>query len=401
MELFYYVGKNLSGEKINGTFKAKDKGYVAKKIKDQGYIPVKIEKININSFSYMFKAHLYRVNPIDIAIFCEQLSVMLDAGIDTIECLNVIKEQTENGRLRDAIFSMIKDIKHGYTLTEACNNIPFLFTEVLVNMIEAGEISDRLSDVLKILSTYYQDMAKQQEKIKNTLVYPCILGVASFFVVFFLITNVLPVYVNLFSIAGTELPTSTKILLTISSHFFKILAAGFVLLIILITLIPKIFESNKAILTIDAVKLDMPFIGRIIQKGYSAKIARILFVLISSGIPLLKALKIAGGTINNALIKTELTKIQLGLEKGKNLSEIMSKKVFPPILIKIITTGEESGNLEEMLKKAAYFYENEVDILQERLNSFIEPTIIIFLTLIIAFIIISIMMPLFEIYNFY
>ena len=145
----------------------------------------------------------------------------------------------------------------------------------------------------------------------------------------------------------------------------------------------------------------MPFIGRIIQKGYSAKIARILFVLISSGIPLLKALKIAGGTINNALIKTELTKIQLGLEKGKNLSEIMSKKVFPPILIKIITTGEESGNLEEMLKKAAYFYENEVDILQERLNSFIEPTIIIFLTLIIAFIIISIMMPLFEIYNFY
>jgi type IV pilus assembly protein PilC len=401
LALFYYEGKKFDGEKISGIFEAENKNTVAKKIKNKGFFPVKIKKIKTNSFSYVMKCLFNKVRHIDLAMLCEQFTVMLDAGVNLLESLTSIAKQTENRKMRDTLIDMTEHIKSGNTLTEACRNHPYMFSEVFNYMIEAGELSGNLSDVLKVLSVYYFDIARQNEKIKNAMTYPCILGVTSLFAVSFLTMKVLPVYVSIFSSAGAELPKVTKALMFISSNIVKIFLITFVLFFVLLLIMLKYMESEKTVYQIDSLKLSIPFVGQLIKKSVSSKVARILYILVSSGIPLLKALEVAGNTVKNQVIKKELVKIRIGLKEGKNLSELMTDKIFPPIMIKLITTGEESGSLEQMLEKAASFCENQATTLQERWIVLVEPVIIIVLTIIISFIVIAVLMPMFDIYNLF
>lgn len=343
LALFYYEGKNFYGEKTSGIFETENKNSVAKKIKNQGFIPVKIRKIKTNSFSYKITTFLNKVNPMDLAVFCGQFAVMLDAGVTILESLTSIAKQTENRKIRDTIIDLTWHIKRGYTLAEACRNHHYIFSEVFIYAIEAGELSGNLSDVLKHLSIYYSDIARHNEKIKSTMTYPCILGVTSLFVVNFLTTRVLPVYVNIFASAGAELPKSTQILMSLSSNIAKLFMISLALLFLFLSIMLKCIESRKIAYQIDRLKLLIPFFGQLIKKTAASKMARILNILVSSGIPLLKALKIAGNTVKNQVIKKELEKIQMGLRQGKNLSELMSEKVFPPMMVKILAIGEESG----------------------------------------------------------
>lgn len=401
MALYYYKGKSFDGEKISGILNTENKYSVVKKIKNQGFVPVKIKKIKTNSFLYMTTALFNRVSPLHLAVFCRQLAVMLDAGVTILESLASIAKQTENEKISAAITDINQHIKCGYTLAEACRNHPFIFSEIFIYMIEAGELSGNLSDILKMLSVYYSDTAERNEKVKNAMTYPCILGVTSLFVVNFLTTKVLPVYAGIFSSAGAELPKTTQILMSLNSNMVKLFAISFMLLLLLTLTMLKYIKPEKVAYRIDSVKLSVPFIGQLIKKTASSKVARVLYILVSSGIPLLKALEAAGNTVKNQVIKQELVKIRVGLKQGKNLSELMTEKVFPPMMVKMIAIGEESGALEEMFGKAASFYENEVQILQERWISLVEPLVIIVLTLIISFIVISVLMPMFDIYNLF
>ncbi len=401
MALFYYEGKNLSGEKISGVIESKNESLIVKKIKNQGYIPVKIKKININSFTYTVTAFFNKISFSDLAVFCRQLAVMLDAGVTILESLTSIAKQTENKRLREIIFNLNLHIRRGDSLAEACRNQPYVFSEIFICMIEAGELSGNLSDILKILSAYYSDMSKQNEKIKSAMIYPSILGVTSLFVVIFLTTKVLPVYVNIFSSVGVQLPKITQIFMFLGSNIVNLCIIVFVLFVLLFLGIIKYQESAKIMYQIDKLKLSIPFIGQLIKKSISSQIARLLYILTSSGIPILKALEVSCNTVKNQVIKMELKKVHKGLKQGKNLSELMSEKIFSPMMVKIIAIGEESGALEEMLDKAASFSLNEAKILEDRLILFIEPVIIIVLTLIISFIVISVVIPMFDIYNLF
>jgi len=401
LALFYYEGKNFEGEKISGIFEAENKFSVAKKIRNKGFIPVKIKKIKTNSFSYIITVFFNKINPIDLAVLCEQFSVMLNAGVNILESLTSIAKQTQNRKIRDTLIDITWRIKCGYTLTEACRNHPYAFSEVFINMVEAGELSGNLGDVFKVLSVYYSDIARQNEKIKSAMTYPCILGVTSLIVVKFLTTKVLPVYINMFSSAGVQLPKATKMLMFLSSNIAKLFIATVMVLFILLSIMLKYMESDEIVYQIDRLKLSIPFLGILTKKTASSKVARVLYILVSSGIPLLKALEVAGNTVKNRVIKKEILNMRIGLKRGKNLSELMTGKIFPPMMVKLIAIGEESGALEEMFGKAASFCENEVNFLQERWIALIEPVIIIMLTIIISFIVISILMPMFEIYNLF
>lgn len=401
LTLFYYEGKNFIGEKINGVIESKNESLVAKKIKNQGYIPVRIKKINTNSFTYTVTAFFNKISFSDLSVFCRQLAVMLDAGVNILESLTSIAKQTENKRLREIILNLNLHIRRGDSLAEACKNQPYVFSEIFICLIEAGELSGNLSDVLKMLSAYYSDMAKQNEKIKSSMVYPSILSITSLFVVVFLTTKVLPVYANIFSSAGVQLPKITQIFLLLGSNMINLFIIVLLLFIFLFVGTIKFKESEKIMYQIDKLKLSIPFIGQLIKKSISSQIAKLLFILSSSGIPMLKALEVSSNTVKNRVIKMELIKVHEGLKQGKNLSELMSEKIFSPIMVEIIAIGEESGALDEMLDKAASFNENEAKILEDRLILFIEPVIIIVLTLIISFIVISVVIPMFDIYNLF
>ncbi len=401
MPLFYYKGKNFYGEKISGMFETESKDNVAKKIKNHGFIPVKIKKIKTSSLSYKINVILNRVPFVDLAVFCEHFAVMLDAGATILDSLSCIKKQIHNKKMCDVIRDLIWYIKQGYTLTEACRNRHYVFPGIFIYMIEAGELSGNLNVALKHLAIYYSDTAKHNEKIKNAMMYPCILGITSLFVVNFLTIKVLPAYVDIFASAGAKLPKSTQILMFVSSNIVKLLAIGLALFLVLLSIILRYSESEKKTYRFDELKLSIPFIGQLIRTAVISKTARVLHILLSNNISLLDALEITHETVKNQVIKKEIKKIKEGLKQGKNLTEQMSDKIFPPTMLKMLAIGEESGNLDEMFGKTASFYEIKTEVLQERMITLIEPTIIIALTFIISFIVIAVLVPMIDVYDLF
>ncbi|NLZ52780.1 MAG: type II secretion system F family protein [Thermoanaerobacteraceae bacterium] len=401
MTLYYYKGKSLNGEEIRGLLNSENKYSVARRIKSQGFIPVIIKEIKPNSLLYMITAFFKRASPKDLAVFCRQFGVMVDADVDVLESLNFIIKQVQNRRIHDILIDIIWQVKCGYSLADALRNHPYIFSEVFVSMIEAGEASGNLSDIFKMLSDYYSDIARRKEKIKNVMTYPCILGITSLVVVNFLTIKVLPIYANIFSSFGAKLPKFTLMLIWINSHLAQIFIISSVLLLISLSMLSHCRKSEKLAYRLDKLKLSIPFVGQLVKINASFRITRILYILITSGIPILKALEIATNTVKNRVIIRELEKIKIGLKQGKNLSDHLCDKVFPPIMAKMIAIGEESGTLEKMLDKVASIYESEVDFLQERLMTLVEPVIIVILTVIVSFIVISILMPMLEIYELF
>jgi len=400
MALYYFKGKNFNGEEVSGILNTENKYSVARRIKSQGLVPVKIKEINVNSLSYMITVFFRRVSSKDMAVFCKQFGVMLEAGMNVLDSLNFIAKQTQDNNFRSILTDISWQIKGGYSLSDALKNYPYVFSEVFVSMIEAGEASGNLNDILKMLYSYYSDISMRKEKIKSALTYPILLGIVSFAVVNFLTINVLPVYVNIFASHGVTLPKLTQMLMWLNSHLTHIFFFSLVFFLVSCLIILRCIKSEKLAFKLDELKLSFPIVGQIIKKHESSKVVRVLSILVASGIPLLKAIDICANTVKNRFILREMEKIKWGLRKGDNLSNLLSCNVFLPIVVKMIAIGEETGTLEEMLDKVATIYEKDIEIVLERLISLVEPVIILLLTIVISFIVISIIMPMFEIYNF-
>ncbi|WP_273702443.1 type II secretion system F family protein [Tepidanaerobacter syntrophicus] len=401
MSLYYYKGKNFAGSKTIGMVEAESDYAVAKKIKNDGYIPVKIKSIDKNSFIYILAALFNRITFFELAIFCRHLAIMLDSGVGIVESLSSIAKQTKNSKLHKIIMNISRQVERGSSLSDSCKNYPYAFSDVFISAIEAGEISGNLSEALQLLSEYYSSNSKQSEKIKNALTYPAILGVASIGTIIFLSTKVLPVYANIFSSAGVQLPRVTRILISVSSNMVEFCLGILIFLssIFFITLQSK--KSFSIACRIDELKLSIPLIGKFIKNETSAQVIKLLNILVSSGIPILKALEISMGTVKNQFIKKELYAVWEGLKQGKNLAGLMPDNIFSPLALEMIFIGEESGNLAEMLDKAASFYEEEVKILSDKITVLIEPVMIIFMTILVSFIVISVVIPMFDVYNLF
>jgi len=399
MALYFYKGKSFKGEEVCGVVNTENKYSVVRRIKSQGLVPIRIKEINTKSLSYMVTVYIKSVSQKELAIFCKQFGVMLESGVNVLESLNFIAKQTQNKNFNHILADICWHIKSGFSLADALKNYPHVFSEVFIAMIEAGEASGNLSDILKMLSDYYSDISMRKEKIKNAMTYPTLLGILSFIVVNFLAINVLPVYASMFVSYGAELPKLTQIVMWVTSHIAEIIFVSFIMLLIFCSFYLQCTKSENLAYNLDKLILSVPLVGQLIKKNESCKIVRILYFLVKSGIPILKSLEIVTNTVKNRFIKREIEKIRLGLRQGDNLSELFSYKVFSPIMAKMIAIGEESGTLEEMLEKIAIIYENEVDILLERMMSLVGPVFLIILTVIISVIIISTFLPMFEIYN--
>jgi len=399
MALYYYKAKGFDGEEVSGTLNTDNKYSVASRLKARGLVPIRIKEINTNSLSYAIKASFNKIGSKELAAFCKQFGALLEAGVKVTESLNFIAKQTSNTIFSNILSDINWQINAGYSLADALKNYPYVFSELFVSMVETGEASGNLSSVLKLLSDYYSYISIRKEKIKNAMTYPTLLGVVSSIVVIFLTIKVLPVYVNIFTSYGAKLPKATQLLLWMNSHLGHIACASFILFLMAYSMLLWSAKSEKTSYMLDRLKLSIPVIGHLLIKNELCRVIRVLNILVSSGIPILKALEIAGSSAKNRFIRVEIDKIKFGLKQGNSLSELFNHKTFPPIMAKMIATGEESGKLEEMLDKVATIYEHEVDIMLERLISLVEPVVLIILTVIISFIVISILMPMFEIYN--
>lgn len=397
MNIYFYKGKNLCGKEIEGLYRAENKTQVATMIKRNGYFVVQIRKSKSEQFINFIKNKLVRTR--DISIFCRQFSLLLKAGIPIIDSLILLEEQTENKFVKNMISGVRVQIINGKSLTKACESYMGDFPKFFHQMLYIGESTGKLDIILAKLGDYFDGVEERKEKIKSSLIYPFILIIVTILALYFISVNILPMFINIFEQANIILPITTRIIIFICVNIQKLLILFFLSLIIVVVTIFNIIRTEKGEYLFCKLKITIPIIGNLNKKIICSNFLNYLCILQSSGISLLNALNICKKILDNKIYVKEIEKMIEGIKRGKSLSDLMSKKLFSNTIINMINIGEETGNLEHMLNQSSIYYEKETNITLERLLTLIEPLVILLMAIIIGFITISIIIPMFEIYN--
>jgi len=402
MPVYEYNALNAGGKKIKGIIEADSMTVARQKIRQGGNYPVSLKetvpKARIKgSNGFQLPQLGQRIKQQDIHVATRQLATLLEAGIPLIPALNGLLEQITNPALR-TIFAQIKDgVNEGNSLTSALSEHPRLFSRIYVNMVQAGEASGSLDVVLERLAEFGENQQALKGRIKAALIYPIFMGVVGIGVLFMLITFIVPSITKVFEGTNQVLPLPTLFLIKLSS----ILAGYWWLLLLLLAggFIGIRFALSRPVgrKFWDRMKLTLPGLSDLNIKIASAVFGRTLSSLLAAGVPLFTSLGIVKNILNNTILSEVVEEAAVELEKGKSLSDILrGSKWFTPMLVQMIAVGEQSGALEKMLEKAAESYEKEIESKILALTSMIEPVMILTMGLVVSFIVISILLPIFE-----
>ena len=338
-----------------------------------------------------------KVKDKEMAIFTRQFSTMVDAGLPLVQCLTILSEQSESKTLRTVTSKVAENVEAGSTLADALRRHPRTFDELFVNLVEVGEAGGILDTVLQRLSVYIEKAAALKRKVKSAMIYPAtIIGVA-FIVVVFMLTFVIPTFAKMFSSMGADLPLPTLIVIRLSEFFqrFWWLVLGAVAGIIVGIRAYYRTEGGKSV--IDALLLKLPIFGPLVRKVSVARFTRTLGTLVSSGVPILEGLRITARTAGNRVVERAVLDTRASVTAGKTLAEpLKASTVFPPMVVQMISVGEQTGALDAMLNKIADFYDDEVDTAVTALTALLEPMMIVFLGVVIGGLVIAMYLPIFR-----
>jgi len=395
MPVFTYKGTNRSGGSVAGEMSASSKNELQGMLRRQQITATKMsekgKEFNLPTFGGGVKSK-------ELAIFTRQFSVMIDAGLPLVQCLEILATQQENKTFQKVLTGTRTSVEGGSTLSAAMKQYPKVFDPLYTNMVEAGETGGILDTILQRLSSYIEKNVKLQRAVKSALVYPVGVITIAAAVITLLLWKVVPIFAALFAGLGVDLPLPTKIVIALSnfvgSIFGLLIFAGFIASIFMI----KVWYGTPAgRMAIDTVILKLPVLGILMKKIAVARFTRTLGTLISSGVPILEGLDITAKTSGNAVIEVALTKVRKSLEEGKSLTEpLKDSEVFPGMVTQMIAVGEQTGAMDAMLQKIADFYEEEVDAAVKDLLTALEPIMIVFLGLVVGGVVISMYLPLFS-----
>lgn len=398
MPVYEYEAKSTSGSILKGKMESADELVVVDALRKMGYFPmrVKVYKPGLNIDLSEFQ----RVTIKDISIFCRQFSVIITSGISILRGLEIVRQQTENSKLKKELGSVLDDVQRGNSLSSAMAKYK-AFPSMLVNMIEIGETSGTLDKIMGRMTSYFEKEYKLNQKIKQAMTYPIVIAIVAIGVVTFLVTNVIPTFVGMLTSSGvTTLPLPTRIVIGLSD-FIKFKWYIIIIFIIFFSVLFYLYrKSTSGRLVLDKFKLKAPIFGKIYKKILTSRFARTFGILMGSGVPLMQSLVICSNIAGNVVIKNVLDYTSEQVKKGAGIGDTLeSKGIFPVMLTQMIKIGEESGALDDVLTKTSDFYDNEVDTATAQLTTMIEPVIIVVLGVVVGFIILSIILPMFEMYN--
>ena len=398
MANFKYKAINSEGQRIEGSQSADSESQVREMLLSNQYYPLSIEKENSKSkksFSFNSKVKLK-----DIAVFCRQFYVMLDSGLSIGKALNILIEQGEKPKLREALIGVNGDLKRGETLASSMRKRKDVFPNLLTSMIDAGERSGNLDIILKRMAEYYEKETKIRGKIKSAMIYPIVLGVVAIIAITFILTFVMPTFVQMFEENNVDLPTSTKMVLGTSKMLGKYGIIIFLILVTSIILLGKYLKSEEGQYKLSVINLKIPVIKKLTQKIIVSRFTRTMGIVSSSGMSLVTSLEIVASVVGNKIAEKELLKVKEKVLKGEGLGDsIMNIKIFPPMLASMVKVGEEAGSLDSILDKTADFYDDELEREIQTATALIEPAMIVVMGVIIGFLLISILTPMFKMYN--
>jgi type IV pilus assembly protein PilC len=334
----------------------------------------------------------------ELAIFTRQFSVMIDAGLPLVQCLEILAGQQENKTFQKVLTATRSQVEGGATLSASMRSAPKVFDALYVNMVEAGETGGILDTILQRLSGYIEKNVKLQRAVKSALVYPVGVLTVAGAVITLLLWKVVPIFATLFAGLGVTLPLPTKIVITLSNivgSYFGLL--GIIGLAATIFGLKIWYGTPQGRYILDTIILKLPVLGILMRKIAVARFTRTLGTLISSGVPILEGLDITAKTAGNAVVERALQSVRKALEEGKSLTEpLKESQVFPGMVTQMIAVGEQTGAMDAMLSKIADFYEEEVDAAVKDLLTALEPVMIVFLGLVVGGVVISMYLPLFS-----
>lgn len=398
MPLFEYEARSIPGGKLKGRLDAVDEEAVISILRNKGYYPVRIRSYKRTSNINL--GDLKKVTIKDIYIFCRQFSVIISAGINIIHALEILEEQTENPKLRKILAEVSEDVRKGRSLSNAMKKNSS-FPGMMVNMVEVGETSGTLDIVMQRMAAYYEKEYKLDQKIKQAMTYPAIICIFAILVVMVLVTKVLPVFTGMMTQLGSsQLPLPTRIVMGLSYNMQHRWLLILIIIVMIILGLKSAGRTESGSILFDKIKLNMPVFGKVNRKIITSKFARTFGILMGSGVPLMESISICSNVVENEIIKRVLNSAMDELKRGAGIGDTLaSKDIFPEMLTQMIKIGEESGSLDQVLEKTAEFYDGEVDSAAQQLTTMIEPLIIILLAVVVGFIIISIILPIFNMYN--
>jgi type IV pilus assembly protein PilC len=395
MPVFTFSGTNAAGEKVSGERVAENKQVLASNLRRERVTASTIKEKGKEFALPTFGSG--KVPTKDLAIFFRQFSVMIDAGLPLVQCLEILAANQENPAFQKCLNGVRGKVESGSTLANAMREYPKVFDDLSTNMIEAGETGGILDTILQRISSYVEKAVKLKSAVKSALIYPVSVISIAVLVVGALLKFVVPIFANLFVGLGVALPMPTQIVIGLSNfigRFWWIIIGG---VIALVFGIKQFRKSPQGRMTVDRVMLALPVFGMLLRKIAVARFTRTLGTLITSGVPILEGLSITARTSGNAVIEDSLMKVRKAIEEGRTIVDPLKESgVFPNMVTQMIGVGEATGAMDAMLQKIADFYEDEVDSSTKDMLTLLEPIMIGFLGVAVGGIVISLYMPLFS-----
>lgn len=396
MPTYAYTVRDAAGVLRSSTSEAENPDVLARRLREQGFVISEIKQQRAKKASSgSFLDNLQKVKPTELSIMCRQFSTMIDAGVSLVRCLNVLSEQTQNARLRRILLDLQKEVEAGQTLSKSLAKYPGVFNNLFIGLVRAGEVGGVLEETMQRLSTFLEKDVELRRKVKSALTYPTIVVIFALGIVVGLCTFIVPKFVKLFKDLGVkEFPPLTLGLMAFSD--FLIHKTLLLLIIVGVSYVAfRMFVKTRfGMYAFDRFKLKVPVFGKLNHKVSLARFSRTLGTLLVSGVPILQALETVAGTVSNVVMSDAIMEARARIREGDRIGDpLIKSKLFPPMVIHMISIGEESGALDAMLAKIADFYEDEVDAALASLAAAIEPVLIVFLGAAVLLIVLGMFMP--------
>ncbi|MCL6536790.1 MAG: type II secretion system F family protein [Armatimonadetes bacterium] len=397
MPYFNYTIRDANGQTRSGKVEAPNAEELKKRLQSEG---LQVLEVTEDRKAPRVPAGGYgRVKLTDLAIFARQFSTMLDAGVSLIRCLDVLQAQTNNARLRKILMDLSARVESGESLSRSMARHPKAFSQLIIGLIRAGEVGGVLEESLQRIAGFLEKDVELRRKIRSALTYPVIVLLAAVGIVIFLVSWLVPQFASLFKELGIkEMPAPTQFLIDLSALFTQ---RWYVVIIAVVAILIayKLFVSTRVGRRVaDRVKLRVPVFGPLHHKIVMARFSRTMGTLLASGVPILQAMETVAGVVGNSVVSDAVIESRARIREGEKIADPLQRsKMFPPMVVHMVSVGEESGSLDHMLNKIADFYENEVEMTIASLTAAIEPVMIVLLGFIVGFIVISMFLPMIEV----
>lgn len=401
METFSYTAVGADGKEKKGSIVAETREDAARSLKDQGLLPMSIGKQSALDKDINFSFGKKKgVKVRDLSVFCRQFSSIIKAGVNVINALSMMSEQTENKKLKAAIKNVQSNVEKGETLSSAMRSEGDIFPSLLVSMVAAGEASGSLETAIERMAIQFEKDAKISGMVKKAMIYPIILIVVMIGVVIAMMMFVIPNFMDMFEGLDAEMPFMTVMVINMSNF---ILDKWWLLILIVVGIVlayKSYYKTDAGRHVIDRLKIKIPVFGVLTVKTACARFSRIMSTLLSAGMPMISAIEIAAGTMDNVLFKDALQKVRSGVALGMGFSQqIGVTRLFPAMLVHMVGIGEETGNIEDMLTNVANYYDEEVELATQSVTALMEPMIIIVMAVVVGALVLAIYQPMITLYS--